>query len=87
MKDFYKILEIDYSASDMEIKKAFKKKILIYHPDKNPDNKNLFTDIMEAYNILLNPDLRFKYNLSLIRYYNGKGIKKFISRLIKKGKV
>jgi|GEM_PF-2812841 len=54
MKDYYKILGISPSASPAEIKKAYKKKALELHPDKNPDNdtNQAFLDVSEAYVIL-----------------------------------
>ena len=38
-RDYYEVLGIDKSASEAEIKKAFRKKAMKYHPDRNPDNK------------------------------------------------
>jgi DnaJ family protein C protein 7 len=37
-KDYYKILELDKSASDHDIKKAYRRQAIKFHPDKNPDN-------------------------------------------------
>ncbi|KAI8799848.1 hypothetical protein BJ742DRAFT_110888 [Cladochytrium replicatum] len=62
-KDYYKILGIDRSASDIEIKKAYRKAALQYHPDKNasltPEEKEAaelkFKEIGEAYNVLSDP--------------------------------
>lgn len=54
-RDFYKILEVKKSASEKEIKKAFKKMSLKYHPDKNPDDEQAlkkFQDISAAYEVL-----------------------------------
>lgn len=53
-RDFYKILEIEKGSSSEEIKKAFRKMALKYHPDKNKDEgaENKFKEINEAYSIL-----------------------------------
>jgi len=59
-EEYYKILELPPNASDDEIKKAYKKLAMKYHPDKNPDNKEesekKFKEIAEAYEILTNKD-------------------------------
>jgi len=64
MKDLYKILNIDKSVTDNEIKKAYKKLAFQYHPDKNksPDSENKFREISEAYDILMNTDKRRMYD-------------------------
>lgn len=61
-KDLYKILEITKRASKDEIKKAYKKLTRKYHPDKNPDNKDKFVEITEAYEILSNSNKRRIYD-------------------------
>tara|TARA_B100001287_G_C22497392_1_gene441881 strand:- start:200 stop:688 length:489 start_codon:yes stop_codon:yes gene_type:complete len=57
---YYKVLDLQTSATDDEIKKAYKKLAVKWHPDKNPDNKeeaeNKFKEISEAYEILTNKD-------------------------------
>tara|TARA_Y100000389_G_C17454692_1_gene517304 strand:+ start:2502 stop:2990 length:489 start_codon:yes stop_codon:yes gene_type:complete len=57
---YYKILDLKNNASDDEIKKAYKKMAVKYHPDKNPDNKEeaekKFKEIAEAYEILTNKE-------------------------------
>jgi curved DNA-binding protein len=64
-KDYYKILEVDKKASQDEIKKAFRKLALKYHPDKNKDNKQAeekFKLINEANQVLGDPAKRKKYD-------------------------
>lgn len=53
-KDYYKILGIQKTATEKEIKKAFRKLALKYHPDKNKEKgaEDKFKDIAEAYEIL-----------------------------------
>ncbi|CAL4319232.1 molecular chaperone DnaJ [Buchnera aphidicola] len=64
-KDYYKILNIPKSANDREIKKAYKKLAMQYHPDRNPDNKNAenkFKEIKEAYEVLIDSQKRSAYD-------------------------
>ena len=63
--DFYKLLEIDKSASTGDIKKAYRKLARKYHPDLNPNNKEAekkFKDINEANAVLSDPEKRKKYD-------------------------
>ncbi|NWI66066.1 DNJB5 protein, partial [Todus mexicanus] len=62
--DYYKILGIQSSANEDEIKKAYRKMALKYHPDKNkdPDAKQKFKEIMEAYDVLSDSKKRAIYD-------------------------
>ena len=63
-KDYYKVLEVDRSASQKEIKKAFRNLALKYHPDKNPDEDTSlkFREIAEAYEVLRDEEKRRQYD-------------------------
>lgn len=64
-RDYYEVLGVSKSANESEIKKAYRKLALKYHPDKNPDNKeaeNKFKEAAEAYEVLSNGDKRAKYD-------------------------
>lgn len=63
-KDYYEILGVKRGCSDREIKKAFRKLAIKYHPDKNkdPDAEKKFTEIARAYEVLSNPEERKKYD-------------------------
>ncbi len=63
--DYYKILGIHKTATEKEIKKAYRKLARKYHPDLNPDNKEAekkFKEINEANEVLSNPENRKKYD-------------------------
>src|SRR6185436_8816483 len=64
-KDYYKILGVSKTATTDEIKKAFRKLAVKYHPDKNPGNKQMeekFKEANEANEVLSNPEKRKKYD-------------------------
>jgi molecular chaperone DnaJ len=64
-RDYYEVLEIHRDASDEEIKKAYRKKALLYHPDKNPGDKTAeekFKEATEAYEVLKDPQKRQLYD-------------------------
>lgn len=64
-RDYYKELGLSKSATEDEIKKAYKKLAVKYHPDKNPGDKaaeEKFKTINEAYTVLSNPDKRQQYD-------------------------
>jgi len=64
-KDYYKILGVSKTASEKEIKSAFRKLAQQYHPDKNPGNKTAeekFKDINEAHEVLSDPQKRARYD-------------------------
>lgn len=58
--DYYQILEVDKSCSIEEIKKAYRKLALKYHPDHNSATKDKFNEIKEAYDFLLKNHTPFK---------------------------
>ena len=64
-KDYYQALGVDRKASADEIKKAYRKLAMKYHPDRNPGNKTAedkFKDINEAYQALSDPTKRQRYD-------------------------
>lgn len=64
-QDYYEILGIDKNASAAEIKKAYRKKAIQYHPDKNPGDEKaeeMFKKAAEAYEILSDPDKKARYD-------------------------
>jgi len=62
MKDYYQILGIEKTATDEEIKKAYRKLAHQYHPDKKGGNESKFKEINEAYQVLGNKDKRKQYD-------------------------
>lgn len=58
-RDYYEVLGVSKGASETEIKKAYRKMAVKYHPDKNPDDKaaeEKFKEAAEAYEVLSNAE-------------------------------
>lgn len=75
-RDYYEVLGVNKNASAEEIKKAYRKKAIQYHPDKNPGNKEAeekFKEAAEAYDVLSNPDKRARYDQFGHEGVNGSG--------------
>ncbi len=65
MQDYYEILEVDRSASQDELKRAYRKMALKYHPDRNPDDAHAeqkFKEAAEAYEVLSDAQKRQRYD-------------------------
>ena len=73
-RDYYEVLEVTKTATVEEIKKAYRKKAIQYHPDKNPGDKEAeekFKEAAEAYDVLSNPEEQsMEHRLDAIRTLN-----------------
>ena len=64
-RDYYEVLDVNRNADEDEVKKAYRKLAIQFHPDKNPDNKDAedkFKEATEAYEVLRDPEKRDRYN-------------------------
>lgn len=68
--DYYEILDIDISSTQAEVKSAFKKQALKWHPDRNPgaNTNEQMRLIIEAHLILKDPEARKRYNVEYLKY-------------------
>jgi molecular chaperone DnaJ len=75
-RDYYEVLGVDKSADADEIKKAYRKVAIKYHPDKNPDDpsaEDKFKEAAEAYEVLRDPEKKQKYDRFGHQGMNGGG--------------
>ena len=64
-RDYYEVLEVSKNATPEEIKKAYRKKAIQYHPDKNPGDKEAeekFKEAAEAYEVLSDAQKKARYD-------------------------
>ena len=82
-RDYYEVLGVAKNATEEEIKKAYKRLAIKYHPDRNPDNKEAeekFKEAAEAYEVLHDKEKRAKYDqfghegLNGAAGFNGQGM-------------
>ena len=75
-RDYYEILGIQKSATAAEVKKAYRKKAIEFHPDKNPDDteaESKFKEAAEAYEVLSNADKKARYDQFGHQPFDGNG--------------
>jgi len=75
-RDYYEVLKVSKSATTAEIKKAYRKKALKYHPDKNPGDttaEEKFKEAAEAYEVLSNADKKARYDQFGQSAFDGSG--------------
>ena len=64
-RDYYEVLGVDRGVGEGDLKKAYRKAALAYHPDRNPDDpvaEEKFKEVSEAYAVLSDPDKRARFD-------------------------
>ncbi|WVZ01693.1 hypothetical protein V8G54_022499 [Vigna mungo] len=82
-KDYYKLLEVDYDATDENIKLNYRRLALKWHPDKHGGDSAVttkFQEINEAYNVLSDPAKRFDYDLTGICEIEKYSLQEYLAR-------
>ncbi|XP_037448328.1 dnaJ homolog subfamily C member 5-like [Triticum dicoccoides] len=82
-KDYYKILEVDYDASEETIRSSYIRLALKWHPDKKQDEEKAtsrFQDINEAYQVLSNPVKRQEYDKKGVLYVQDQNAADYLNR-------
>ena len=75
-RDYYEVLGVSKTATPAELKSAYRKLAIKYHPDKNPGDKEAeekFKEAAEAYDVLRNPDKRARYDQYGQAAFDGSG--------------
>lgn len=75
-RDYYDVLGVDRQVDAATLKKAFRKKALEYHPDRNagPEAEEKFKELAEAYQVLSDPDARARYDVGGFGAVDGRGV-------------
>ena len=61
-RNYYATLEVSRGATDFELKNAYRRLALKWHPQRSPDNEDRFREIAEAYTVLVDPVKRSKFD-------------------------
>ena len=67
-RDYYEVLGVPKSASEKEVKQAYRKLAIKYHPDRNPGDKDAeekFKEAAEAYEVLSNSEKKSRYDANI----------------------
>ncbi|XP_015878536.3 uncharacterized protein LOC107414847 isoform X2 [Ziziphus jujuba] len=82
-KDYYKVLEVDYDATDEKIRLNYRRLALKWHPDKHMGDSNVtskFQEISEAYKVLIDPAKRIEYDLTGIYEIDKYSLREYLGR-------